>query len=320
MTDIVPHRDAALARLEELDEETREYRKKSRADNTKRAYQSDWRHFCAWCEEHHLVPLPAEIRTVERYVTLLAKRCKVATLERRLASISQAHRLAGLASPTAAPEVHLLMDGIRRDKGTKQASKAAATVGVVREMVATLEPDLAGKRDRALLLVGFAGAFRRSELASLDVADIQYVPQGLVVTLRRSKTDQTGEGRKVGIPYGVSMDTCPVRSLKAWLDAAQITEGAIFRPIDRWGHIQEGRLTGHSVARVVKRAAEAAGLDPELFGGHSLRAGLATSAAAEGATERQIMQQTGHKSERMVRRYIRDGSLFRDNPAGKVGL
>jgi len=188
-------------------------------------------------------------------------------------------------------------------------------------MVETLSPtSLIGVRDRALLLVGFAGAFRRSELVSLDVADVAFGADGLIVQLRRSKTDQEGEGRKVGLPFGSNPLTCPVRAVRAWLDVAVIVRGPIFRPVDRHGNVAGTQLTDQSVALVVKRCAKAAGLDPRRYAGHSLRSGLATAAAMADVSERAIMAQTGHKSLPMVRRYIRDGSLFRRNAAAAVGL
>jgi integrase len=177
-----------------------------------------------------------------------------------------------------------------------------------------------GLRDRALLLVGFAGAFRRSELVSLDVADLEFTGGGLIVTLRKSKTDQEGRTRRLGIPYGSSEQTCPVRSERAWLESAHITHGPVFRSLDRFHRVQPKRLSDKAVALVVKRRAKAVGLDPARYAGHSLRAGLATSAAAAGASERVIMSQTGHRSAEMVRRYIREGSLFTSNPAAMVGL
>jgi integrase len=190
----------------------------------------------------------------------------------------------------------------------------------LRRMIVGLPESLLGERDRALLLVCFAGAFRRSELVSLDVADVSFTRDGLVIHLRRSKTDQEGEGRTIGIPRGSRPMTCPVRALKEWLDFSGITAGPLFRPVNRHGQVLATRLSDRGVARVVQRAAAAAGLDPTDVAGHSLRAGLATSAAAAGVSERAIMAQTGHKSLPMVRRYIRDGSLFIENAAAGVGL
>jgi integrase len=177
-----------------------------------------------------------------------------------------------------------------------------------------------GLRDRAVLLLGFAGAFRRSELVSLDVADLEFSSAGLIVTLRKSKTDQKGAGRRIGIPYGSTEGTCPVRAVQAWLETARISDGPVFRPLDRFQRVQTTRLSDKAVALIVKRRAKAVGLDPTRYAGHSLRAGLATSAAAAGASERVIMSQTGHRSADMVRKYIREGSLFTANPAGMVGL
>jgi integrase len=319
-TDLVPRRDATLARLQDVAEQARDYAADAKAPATKRAYTADWKHFTTWCDEHGLPALPAAPQTLILYLTELADTHKVSTLQRRISAVSQAHKAAGHTTPTGDQRVRLVMAGIRRRKGVAQEGKAPATIEVVRHLVDTLGKDLMGKRDRALLLVGFAGAFRRSELVSLNLNDVQFTKQGLIVSLRRSKTDQEGEGRKVGIPPGVDPSTCPVRALRAWLDGARIQEGAIFRSMDRHGNVKAQRLSSKSVALIVKRCAESAGLDPEDYAGHSLRAGLATSAAAAGVSERAIMQQTGHTSTKMVRKYIRDGSLFRDNAAGKVGM
>jgi integrase len=177
-----------------------------------------------------------------------------------------------------------------------------------------------GARDRALILLGFAGAFRRSELVGFDAEDCAFGKDGLTVTLRKSKTDQTGAGRKIGIPYGSNPDTCPVRTIQSWLELAAIITGPLFRSINRHGQVQRGRLSGIDVARVVKKLVKRAGLDAAKFAGHSLRSGHATSAAIAGASERSIMAQTGHRSVQMVRRYIRDGNLFRENSAGNLGL
>jgi site-specific recombinase XerD len=291
----------------------------AKAPNTLRAYRADWRDFTGWCEARGLVPLPATPETVTLYLSDLAGHCKVATLTRRLSAISQAHQMAGHEAPTSAAAVRTVMAGIRRTKGTAAAAKAATLTGDIRAMVAALPDGLLGIRDRALLLVGFAGGFRRSELVSLDQCDLEFTKDGLTVALRRSKTDQECQGRKVGIPYGSNPETCPIRALQAWLEAAAITGGPVFRGVNRHGRVQ-GRLSGYAVALVVKRYAAAGGLDPARYAGHSLRAGLATAAAIGGASERSIMNQTGHKSAAMVRRYIRDGNLFRENAAAKTGL
>ncbi len=212
------------------------------------------------------------------------------------------------------------MAGIRRANGIAPNSKTPTLTDDIRGMVNMLPSGLLGIRDRALLLVGFAGALRRSELVAIDRVDVEITRDGLIVTLRRSKTDQEGVGRKVAIPFGSNPETCPVGSLESWLELSASSEGAIFRHVDRHGRIQPGRLSGYAVALIVKRSAAAAGLDPAKYAGHSLRSGLATSAAIGGASERSIMAQTGHRSVTMVRRYIRDGNLFRENAAGKAGL
>jgi site-specific recombinase XerD len=294
----------------------------AKAPSTLRAYRSDWEHFSRWCEQHTLCPLPASPQTVALYLAALAATHRPGTMTRRLTAITKAHQIAGHPSPATMqqPAVSETLKGIRRTLGTAQQTKAPLLTADVKRMVKALPNNLAGRRDRALLLLGFAGGFRRSELAALDIEDVLPTEDGLVVKLRRSKTDPEGKGRDVGIPYGSTPSTCPVRSLGVWKAAAGISEGALFRGVDRHGHLGVVRLHKDSVALVVKRAAEAAGLDPTQYAGHSLRAGLATQAYLNGAGELAIMRQTGHRSLAMVRRYIRDGSLFRDNPAGKLGL
>jgi integrase len=311
----------ALARLELVADDARDFAAHAKAPNTLKAYRIDWAHFSEWCAVHRLECLPAAPNTVALYLSDLARTHKVSTLYRRLSGISQAHQAAGFPTPTTDAQVRLVFQGIRRTLGSAPDQKNAAITVEVRTMVETLSStSLIGVRDRALLLVGFAGAFRRSELVSLDVADIAFNSDGLVVQLRRSKTDQEGEGRKVGLPFGSNPLTCPVRALRAWLDVAAIASGPIFRSVDRHGNVSAQRLTDQSVALVVKRCARAAGLDWERYAGHSLRSGLATAAAMADVSERAIMAQTGHKSLPMVRRYIRDGSLFRRNAAAAVGL
>jgi len=257
---------------------------------------------------------------VATYIAECAARLRVGSIQRRLNAIAEAHKATGLESPIHNPMVRNTMKGIRRTLGTAPVQKAPTLTDDIRAMVDATDSGLIGTRDRALILLGFAGAFRRSELVALDLEDCTFGKDGLTITLRRSKTDQEGAGRKVGIPYGSNPETCPVRNLQTWIEAAGITSGQLFRSINRHGKIQPGRLAGTDVARVVKKLAERAGLDPANYAGHSLRAGHATSAAIAGASERSIMNQTGHRSVQMVRRYIRDGSLFRENSAGKLGL
>ncbi len=313
--------DRALpATLESVADDARRYVASAKAPATLRAYRSDWAHFTTWCDLHGRSALPAEPETVALYLSDLARVAKPATLQRRLSSISQAHQAAGHPTPTVDPVVRAVHAGIRRTQGTAPIVKAPAVTAELRAMVTHLPGDLRGVRDRAMLLVGFAAALRRSELVALDVADVAETAEGLVVTLRRSKTDPEGAGRRIGVPYGSHPATCPVRALRAWTETAGVVNGPLFVTIDRAGRLGTARASDRAVARAVQRAAQAAGLDPARYAGHSLRAGLATSAAAAGASERSIMNQTSHKSLPMVRRYIRDGSLFSDNAAATVGL
>jgi len=320
--DLIPAQETLRAALAVAKEQARDYAREAKAANTRRAYRADWADFTTWCIAHALTALPASPETVALYLAARAADRKPSTLARRLTSIAQAHTTAGHESPTAHPSVRQVVAGIRRAKGTAQEGKAAAVTREVRAMCEALPPApvLRRRRDAALLLVGFAGAFRRSELVALDVADVTWKMEGLEVIIRRGKTDQEGHGRKIGLPYGSTPTSCPVRALRAWLDAAGIADGPIFRGITRHGQLLPGRLSDKGVARVVKRAAAAAGFDPTIYSGHSLRAGLATAAAQAGMSERSIMAQTGHKSIPMVRKYIRDGSLWRENAAAGVGL
>jgi integrase len=299
----------------------RGYLDASQAPRTRAAYRRDWAAFAGWCADRRLASLPASAETVARYLVDQADAgLRVATLVRRISAISQAHQAADLDTPTRALLVRKILAGIKRRRGVAQRAVAPILPDDLRAMLALLDDSPAGLRDRAILLLGFAGAFRRSEIVALDVGDLVMRREGLVVTLRRSKTDQEGQGTVKGIPSGRHAATCPVRAVGAWIAAARLTGGPLFRPIDRHGNIRARRLADFHVARLIKRLAAACGLDASLYSGHSLRAGLATAAAAAGVAERAIMRQTGHRSERIVRRYIRDGALFRENAAGAVGL
>jgi site-specific recombinase XerD len=309
------------ADLAELLERAEGYALRAKAPATLRAYATDWRHFTAWCAARAQAPLPAEVRTVAAYLSAHAGRSVVTTLRRRLSSISQIHQAAGWPSPTATAEVRLVWQGIVRTHGRRAARQAApAVTETLRALVAGLDASRQGHRDRALLLVGFAGFLRRSELVALDVDDLVEVPEGLEVLVRRSQTDQQGEGAVLAIPYGQHAATCPVRAWRAWLAAAGISDGPAFRAVDRHGNVGTGRLSDRTVARVVKRAAERAGLDPAEFSGHSLRSGLAVAAAQAGVTEQLIMEQGRWKSPTVVRTYVRRGDLWREVAAAQVGL
>jgi site-specific recombinase XerD len=306
-----------------LSDSIRKYTRHAKAPNTRKGYRSDLAHFAAFCQAQNVPALPATPGTIAAYLVNLADAgLKPATMSRRLAAISKAHSAANLDSPCSMRHaiVSEVWQGIKRSVGTAQTAKAAATVDYLKLMLAQVPDTLTGLRDRALLLLGFAAALRRTELVALTLEDVQYVPEGLVLTIRGSKTDQERAGQKVAIALGKTPETCPVYALRAWLLAGGIASGSLFRAVTRWGHVQPEGMSDQVVALLVKKYAQAAGLDPAVFSGHSLRAGLATSAALAGATERTIMRQTRHKSEAMVRRYIRDGNLFNQNVSAIVGL
>lgn len=314
---VVPGTHALPAELLEDLEATASYLAREKAPATRRAYRSDMALFSAWCASRGLSALPARPETVAVFLGSQAKGgVKAATLSRRVAAIRNAHRAEGLDSPTDLEQVRAVVRGIRRTIGTAPTKKAPATAERVLAMVQVAPVSLLGLRDRALLLVGFAGAFRRSELAGLAVNDLEEVAEGLRVTMRRSKTDQEGAGRVVPIPRGAV--ACPVAAVRAWLEAAGITEGPVFRSMGKGGRVLQGALSTRSIGQIVQGYADRIGLNPKEFGGHSLRAGFLTSAAARGANLFRLMDQSGHRSVETVRCYVRRAEEFKDH-AG-VGL
>lgn len=312
--------ESQAAKLADLGAKVADYVEMSKADNTRRAYRSDWADFALWCKQYRRVSMPAAPDTVAYYLADRSQRLKTSTLERRLSTISEAHRAAGHESPTKHARVKLVWAGIRREKGTAEAHMKPTLTKHIRLMVSHLPDSLLGVRDRAIILLGFACAMRRSDLVGLDVTDLALADEGLVIVIKRGKTDQEGEGRKVGVPRGKNPDTCPVLAVQTWLEESGIDSGPLFRSVSKHGRLGDTRLSDKVVATVVKRTLEAAGKSAKRFGGHSLRAGLITQAAMAGVSERAIMDQSGHKSLAVMRRYIRDGSLFRENAAAKVGL
>jgi site-specific recombinase XerD len=290
----------------------------ARAAATRRAYRSDWEHFDGWCAGHRLIARPATPGTVGLYLAAHEEMLAMATLTRRLSSIATAHRMAGHPMDTRHPAIRDVMRGLRRAKGTAQRHAEALTTPLTKQVVETCADRLIDRRDRALILIGFAGAFRRSELVVLDLDDLVVMPEGLRITIRKSKTDQDGEGEVIAVGR-TGRDTCPVGAFQAWVSAAGIATGRAFRSVDRHGRIGVG-LSTRAVAKIVQRRAGLAGLDAALFAGHSLRAGFATSAAAAGIEERIIAKVTRHRSTAVLRRYIRDGQLFDRNLAAEVGL
>ena len=305
--------------LELLVERAREYTVDARASSTRRAYLSDFASFQGWCAKHGLPSAPTTPEAVAVYLASLADAGrKASTIERALAGIAWAQRGRGFPWQRAHPAISAVMTGIRRKLGMAPAQKAPVIDLELARLVATLGGDLRGLRDRALLTMGWFGAFRRSELVALTVADVKKEREGLVVAVRRSKGDQEGRGAEKGIPYASSPALCPVRALDAWLEASRVAEGPIFRAIDRHGRVASEGLSDRTVARIVQATAKRAGLDPKAFAGHSLRSGFATTAAKKGKSLDAIMRQTLHKSEQVARGYIRHAKLFDDNAA--VGI
>ena len=289
-----------------------DYARAEKAPATRKAYMKDFEIFGLWCQDRGADCLPADPETVAAYLAYEADRgAKPSTIGRRCAAIRYVHGLRGRPNPTADERVKAVVRGIRRTHGTAPRRTTPATADRIIAMAPLPAGNLTAMRDRALLLLGFAGAFRRSELVTLDVADLEEVEGGLRVTIRRGKTDQEGHGAIIAIVRGEV--ACPVAALQAWLQAAQIAEGAIFRSIRRGGHVQADRLTDRSVANIVKTHAERVGLDPALFSGHSLRAGFLTSAAKRGASLFKMMETSRHRSTDTLVSYVRDQELFKDH-------
>ena len=288
-----------------------DYLRASLSDSSRRSYCADLNQFLSWGGT-----IPASPEMIAIYLAAHAEQHAVATLARRLASIGKAHTAQSLPSPTDSQLVRATLRGIRRLQGSAQRQVAPAVKEDVLYMIDGLL-GTKGIRDKALLLIGFAGAFRRSELVAIAAADIEQAKQGLIVNLIRSTTDKDGKGRKVAIPYARGA-VCPVLALQHWLEVAGITQGPIFRAVNRHGTISDAALTPQAVALIVKERAQAVGLDASKYSGHSLRAGLVTSASQAGVSSWKIRAQTGHKSDAMLARYIRDANIFVDNAAGAV--
>jgi site-specific recombinase XerD len=308
-----------------LVEQTARFICAAKAGSTQRAYAADLADFQRFATRHSLPFLPSTPKTVALYMTDLASHLSVATIRRRMAAITSAHREAGYTDSPASPRRHYVvrevLAGIKRTLGTAQQGTAPLLTGDIRRIVAATPDNLLGLRDRALVLVGFSGAFRRGELTSiLEVEDLAFIEGGLYIRLRRSKTDQEQQGRNVAVPLGEHPETCPVRALRSWLEAAVITSGPVFRSVDRHGRVPAHALSPRSIAKILKCAAARAGIDATSIAGHSLRAGMVTQAALNGSKEREIARTTGHHSEAMVRRYIRVADPFQAIGATRLGL
>ena len=309
---VIADAGALPAALEPELEEAAGYARAEKAVATRRAYGSDFALFRTWCDAKGVPALPAQPEIVAAYLAAEASRgAKPSTISRRLAAIRYAHKLACYQPPTNSEPVKATLRGIRRTSGSAPTRKAPATADKILAMVAMTDGCLKGIRDRAILLLGFAGAFRRSELVALDVTDLEFCESGLRVTVRKSKTDQEGQGATVAIVPGSI--ACPVEATRAWLEAAGITEGPLFRATSRSGKTSDHRLSDRAVAEIVKAHARRVGLDAADFSGHSLRSGFLTSAARRGASIFKMMDVSRHRSVDTLRGYVRDADLFRDH-------
>lgn len=323
--ELIRHGEHTAIAPDRLVEAAQRYARAARSPNTQRAYDGDWRRFCAWCVDHDQAALPAAPATIALYITHLAESGrKPATIRRARAAIGQAHRLAGFGSPAHDDRVREVERGIRRELGTAQRQAKALLpddlhAGILRMRL--LPPGPRTARDRAMLCLGLAGGLRRSELVAVDMEDLTFEPKGLVLAIHRSKTDQEGHGALIAIPPGQREATCPVRAVQAWLQLlGEATTGPVFREIVG-NKIHDARASTRAVTRAVKRAARYAGLDPSDYSGHSLRAGLATAAATADKSDRAIMRQGRWASRATVDRYVRDGRRWADdNAADGIGL
>jgi integrase len=290
----------------------RDYAEAAQSDNTRRAYRVGWNDFSAYCNDNGFDALPASPQSIALYVTALAQRTKVATIRLYLAAIAERHRETGLGSPTAHDMVRRIVRGVARTNGSSQARKSAVTLDHLRAMLLEVRgDDLKAKRDRAIVLLGFAAALRRSELAALHVEDLRFEKRGLIVTIRRSKTDQEAKGVEIAVPYVASRSLCAVRAVKAWLDASALTAGPLFRSFTLQRQVLETPIGGRDVANLVKKLTSKARLEGD-FSGHSLRAGFATSAAAAKASLDAIARTTRHKSLSVLMGYVRPAQAFDD--------
>ena len=310
--------------LKILHEATLENLKSSKANNTLRAYKSDFKDFGSFCYKHGLSSLPTEPNIVSLYLTHLSKSSKISTLRRRLVSISMVHKLKGHYLDTKHPIIVENLMGIRRVKGSIQKGKKPILINHLKLIINSINEKKSNEinklRDKALILIGFGGGFRRTELISIDYEDLEFVPEGLKITVRKSKTDQFGEGMIKGLPYFNDKNYCPVINLREWLEISNIKSGPVFRRFTKGTVLTDKRLTDQSVVLLIKEHLRLAGIENKNFSGHSLRSGFATVAADSGADERSIMAMTGHKTTQMVRRYIREANLFKNNALNKIKI
>ena len=311
--------------IKALQEETLLNLQSSKANNTVRAYKSDFNDFGVFCAQNGFKSLPSEPNIVSLYLTHLStKDAKISTLKRRLVSIGVIHKLKGHYLDTKHPLIIENIMGIKRRKGSIQKAKKPILINSLKLIINAIDEqnnqEIKKFRDRSIILIGFSGGFRRNEIVSLDYDDLDFVPEGVKINIKRSKTDQFGEGFTKALPYFDSSQYCPVISLKKWLDISKITSGPLFRRFLKGSKLSENRLTDQTVAILIKEYLNLAGINSKNYSGHSLRSGFATSAAESGVEERNIMAMTGHKSTEMVRRYIKEANLFKNNALNKIKI
>ena len=311
--------------LKALQEETLLNLQSSKAINTVRAYKSDFKDFGLFCAQNGFKSLPSEPKIVSLYLTHLStKEVKMSTLKRRLVSIGVIHKLKGHYLDTKHPIIIENIMGIKRRKGSIQKGKKPLLINYLKKIINVIDEynkeDIKKFRDRSIILMGFSGGFRRNEIVSLDYDDLDFVTEGIKIKLKRSKTDQFGEGSVKGLPFFDNIQYCPVVSLKNWIEISNISSGALFRRFSKGSKLLENRLTDQTVALLIKKYLKLAGIDNKDYSGHSLRSGFATAAAESGAEERSIMAMTGHKSTEMVRRYIKEANLFKNNALNKIKI
>ena len=311
--------------IKALQEETILNLQSSKATNTVRAYKSDFKDFGLFCAQNGFKALPSDPEIVSLYLTYLStKDNKMSTLKRRLVSIGVIHKLKGHYLDTKHPSIIENIMGIKRRKGSIQKGKKPILINDLKLIIDVIDQekneDIKKLRDRSIILIGFSGGFRRNEIVALDYEDLDFVSEGLKIDIKRSKTDQFGEGSKKALPYFDNSQYCPVVSLQKWIKISKINSGSLFRRFSKGSKLSKNRLTNQTVALLIKAYLQLAGVDSKNYSGHSLRSGFATSAAESGADERSIMTMTGHKSTEMVRRYIKEANLFKNNALNKIKI
>ena len=310
--------------LKLLHQETLNNLRNSKANNTLRAYKSDFKDFGAFCSKHGFNSLPTEPKIISIYLTHLSKNSKISTLRRRLVAISMVHKLKGHYLDTKHPIIIENLMGIKRTKGSMQKGKKPLLINHLKSIINVIDEqnynEIKKARDKTIILIGFGGGFRRTELISIDHEDLEFAPEGVKITIKRSKTDQFGEGMIKGLPYFSNENYCPVINLKKWIELSNTKSGPIFRRFVKGSRLTNYRLTDQSVALLIKNYLNLAGIENANYSGHSLRSGFATVAAESGADERSIMAMTGHKTTQMVRRYIREANIIKNNALNKIKL